>query len=96
MLFWEHNFRTLPFELAGLYSLARRGYNVLVFGGHARTWASEAGRAALAPYVPRVSEGFHHEVGLSLSGLFGLLRLNLGARLDEPGLAVGLSAARIF
>ena len=95
-LFWEHNFRTLPFELVGLYGLARRGYNVLVFGGHARTWVSDAGLAAFAPYAPRVPDGFHHEIGASLSGLFGLLRLNLGVRLDEPGVSFGLSAARIF
>ncbi|MGI9175654.1 MAG: DUF5686 family protein [Rhodothermales bacterium] len=92
-LFWEHNFRTLPFELVGLYGLARRGYNLLVFGGHARTWVSNAGRAR---HAPNVSDGFHHEVGVSLSGLFGLLRLNLGARLDEPGFAIGLSTARLF
>ena len=95
-LFWEHNFRTLPFELVGLYGLARRGYNVLVFGGHAQTWVSDAGRVRLTPYAPNISDGFHHEVGVSLSGLFGLLRLNLGVRLDAPGFSVGLSAARIF
>ena len=38
----------------------------------------------------------HHELGLSLSGLFGLFRLDVAARLDAPGFAVGVSAARIF
>ena len=95
-LFWEHNFRTLPFEIVGLYGLARRGYNVLVFGGHAQTWVSAVRLRELAPYAPRIPDSFHHEVGVSLSGLFSLLRLNLGARLDEPGFAVGLSAARLF
>ena len=51
-LFWEHNFRTLPFELAGLYGLARRGYSVLLFGGHARTWVSKRWPRRAGPLRP--------------------------------------------
>ena len=38
--FWEQNFRTIPFELLGLHGLARRGYGIIVGGGHAQTWIS--------------------------------------------------------
>ncbi len=93
--FWEHNFRTVPFELLGLHGLTRRSYNLIVYGGHGRTWLSDGKRAVLA-YDPHVPGGFHHEVGLSLSGLFGLLRLDVAARLDAPGFAVGVAAPRIF
>ncbi len=95
--FWEHNFRTVPFELLGLRGLARRGYSLIVFGGHGRTWLRpEASDVPTLGYVPRVPDGFHHELGVSLSGLFGFFRLDAAARLDAPGFAVGVAAARIF
>lgn len=91
-LFWEHNFRTLPFELVGWRGPVRRGYSVLVHGGHGRTWGAEGLEAAGL----RGTDGVHHEVGVSLSGLFSLLRLDAAWRLDEPGFAVGVGVARIF
>lgn len=94
-LYWEHNFRTVPFELLGLRRLAEDGYNLIVFGGHGRTWLSDDARAELN-YPLRVPDDFHHEVGVSFSGIFRILRLDVAARLDEPGFAVGVSAARIF
>lgn len=93
--FWEHNFRTVPFEILGLRRLAQDGYNLIVFGGHGRTWIDENTASPLGS-VPRVPDGFHHELGVSLSGIFRILRLDLATRLDEPGFAVGVSAARIF
>lgn len=81
-LLWEHNFRTIPFELLRLRGLARRGYNVLVFGGHA--WIKEY------TWLQR------HEVGVSLSGLFGLFRIDVAKPLDESGLRWGWGIARIF
>ena len=90
---WEHNFRTIPFEILGLRGPARKGLNVILHGGHARTWIGSARRLS---YVPRVPDGFHHELGVSLSGLFGLFRLDLTQRLDAPGFTVGFGAARIF
>lgn len=91
-LFWEQSFRTLPFELLGLYGLARRGYTVLVHGAHGRTWLRDSDN----PLGLRVADGYHHEIGLSLSGLFGLLRVDFTKRLDAAGFAVGVSAARLF
>ena len=85
MLAWEHSFRTLPFEALGLPALARRSYNVIVHGASARTWGG-----ALA------AEAWHHEVGVSLSGLFGLFRLDLTQRLDRADTVVGLGIARVF
>lgn len=101
VLLWEHNFRTLFFELLGLQSLAREGLNVIVHGGHGRTWLSDTRREALLglgpePLVPFVSDGFHHEIGLSFSGLFSIVRLDFTKRLDAGGFTVGLGAARVF
>ena len=85
LLAWEHSFRTIPFEVLGLDGLARRAYNVLVHGAHARTWGG-----------PLAADRAHHELGVSLSGLFGLFRLDLTQRLDAPGTVVGLGVARVF
>ncbi|QXD15974.1 DUF5686 and carboxypeptidase regulatory-like domain-containing protein [Rhodocaloribacter litoris] len=98
-LFWEHHFRTVPFELLGLRRLAGAGLGLIVHGGHARTFVSAARRDELAAtlgFTPRRPEGFHHELGLSLNGLFGLFRIDVTKRLDAPGLTAGLGLARIF
>jgi len=68
---------------------------VLVHGGHARSWLTadlsrQVGRAGAVP------GGFHHEAGVSLSGLFTLFRLDATWRLDAPGFALGVSMARLF
>ena len=85
MLAWEHSFRTLPFEALGLTALARRSYNVVVHGVSARTWGG-----------PLAAEAWHHEVGLSLSGVLGLFRLDLTQRLDRADTVVGVGVARVF
>ena len=96
-LFWEHNFRTVPFEVLGLRSLAQDGYNILVFGGHARTWVDEGRniRFQSEAFVPE-TDGFHHEIGVSISGLFSILRIDFTKRLDAEGFTVGLGTARLF
>ncbi len=84
---WEHNFRTLPFEVLGLRWMANEGYNVLVFGGHA--FVRGAG-----------SRGNqwtdHNELGVSLSGVFGIMRLDLAYRIGGDRFYPAISVARIF
>jgi hypothetical protein len=101
--FWEHNFRTAPFEALGLYGIAQRGWSVLLFGGHARAWVAEKRRERLAAagYRPNTPDGgFHHEIGIGLSGLGGVARVDVAKRLDRGGLgdgwAVSLGLARVF
>lgn len=94
-LFWEHNFRTVPFEGLGLWSLARMGTGVIVWGGHGRTWLSDETRASLA-FAPRETDGVHHELGVSVTHLFKLFRLDLGWRLDRPGAYLGFGMTRFF
>lgn len=97
--FWEHNFRTVPFELLGMDRLAERALNLIVFGGHGRSWLP--GRWATpapgeAEGLVFDSAGWHHEVGLSLSGVFSIVRIDVAQRLDEPGFFIGIGTARIF
>lgn len=94
-LFWEHNFRTVPFEALGWRWAVRRNLGLIVFGGHGRTWMTAA-RKAMLSYIPRVPDQVHHEVGVSLNGLFGYFRLDVARRLDAPGTRVGIWVARLF
>ena len=93
--FWEHNFRTIPFELLGLHGLARRGYGVIVGGGHARTYVSPS------PLVERPDlhlspDGMHHEITVSLNGVLGIFRVSFARRLDRPGHSIGIGLGASF
>ena len=91
-LYWEHNFKTTPFELLGLWDWAMRGAGLVAHGASGRTWIDPERRAKLG-YDPRYEESFHHEVGVSLM-LYHLLRLDFTRRLDRPGWSAGLSLVR--
>ncbi|MBC7186610.1 MAG: carboxypeptidase-like regulatory domain-containing protein [Calditrichaeota bacterium] len=92
-LFWEHNFRTVPFELLGLHWLVDQGVGLVMHGGVARTWRSDVSLPEVGGYF---SAGFHQELGLSLSGLLGFLRCDVTRRLDRSAWAVALSLARLY
>ena len=94
-LFWEHSFRSVPFELIGWRWAARRGYSILVHGAHARSWLSERLKTEIG-YPGAEPAGFHHEIGASLSGIFGLFRLDATQRLDRNDFTLGLSVAKIL
>lgn len=104
-MFWEHNFKTVPFELLGMRRAAENAINVIIFGGHAKSWGAPAiyepiqgvdSRGPLGVQASSYANNWHHEVGVSLSGLFSLFRVDFAARLDEPGFTIGLGTARIF
>ncbi|MEM6325626.1 MAG: carboxypeptidase-like regulatory domain-containing protein [Bacteroidota bacterium] len=97
-VFWEHTFRSLPFEVVGLGGLARRGYGVVLHGAHARTWIGDERRGDLSRFghVLSPTDGWHHEIGVGLTGVFGLLRLDVTTRLDTPGTVVGVGVSRLF
>jgi hypothetical protein len=94
-VFWEYNFRTVPFELLGLRSIASKGISLIVHGASGRTWLTRARLASLG-YTPSYTDRFHHEIGLSLSGLFDFFRIDTAERLDRKGFYAGLSFARVF
>ena len=94
-LFWEHNFRTVPFEILGMRSLAKKGIGIILHGASGRTWISDGRRNELG-YEPQYIDGFHHEMGLSLNSLFGILRVDATERLDKPEFFLGVSIARMF
>ena len=88
---WEHDFRSVPFELIGWRGAAPLGLSLQVHGAHA--WATAADSA------PRTEPSVvHHEVGGSLGFGFTVpLRLDVTYRLtDDPGVVVGVGIARLF
>ena len=93
--FWEHNFQTTPFELLGLQGLARRGYGIIVGGAHARTWISPSPLVE-QPDLHLSSEGMHHEITVSLNGIFGILQIGFSRRLDKPDHSIGISLKRFL
>lgn len=101
-ILWEHSFRSVPFERLGWKAAARKGLNFIIHGAHARVWSPAAGGGGgwnnleWRKTDPRSPDGFHHEIGYSISGLFDLFRVDFTHRLDKPGFAIGVSAARIF
>ncbi len=95
-LFWEHDFTTTPFERLGLRALVDRGTGLRLFGGHGRAWL-DADRLAPLPFTPRRADGFHHELGVSLTDIWSTpFRLDLTYRIDAPGFFVGFGLSRLF
>ena len=92
-IFWEHNFRTVPFELMGWRWAAERNMGLIVHGGHGHTWFGDRTLAGL-DYAPQYTDGFHHELGMSINGLFNLFRLDFSKRLDAPGFSVSAGLVR--
>lgn len=92
---WEHNFRTVPFELLGWSSLAKKGTSLIVFGSHGKTWMNADVKSQLGTYA-RILNGTHHELGASISGIFDFLRIDFIQRIDRPNFYIGLSVARIL
>ncbi len=85
--YWEQNFRTVPFELLGLWSLANQGYHMIVFGGHAFMRGTQP---------PSNDWIYHNELGLSLGGILGLIRINFAYHIGANRVSPSFGLARIF
>ncbi|TFH02852.1 MAG: carboxypeptidase-like regulatory domain-containing protein [Calditrichales bacterium] len=95
LLYWEHNFRTVPFELINFDFLVDKGIGIIIFGGHGRTWISDQRMTELT-FTPVYTDKFHHELGISVNGIFSLLRIDTAFRLESGTTYVGFSFARFF
>lgn len=94
-VFWEHHFRTVPFELLGLRGLAQKGVGVLLTGASGRTWL-DADHLPTLPQRFTYWDGWQHEIGLSVTGILDLFRVDVSHRLGGKGLYAGVSVARLF
>lgn len=95
VLAWEHNFRTIPFEAIGLMGVAKKGMGIIVHGAHGYFHSdSDRFRARYGSIPP--TNGTVHELGVSLNGVFSLLRIDVTRQLNGDGFFAGVSVARIF
>jgi hypothetical protein len=92
----EHNFRTIPFELLGLRPLVNNNIGFIVFAGAAKTWLHSDNFLSQSGFQPRQTNGTHWEVGASLNGILGLIRLDMATRINQPAILVNISLARLF
>lgn len=96
-VFWEHNFRTVPFELIGWQWAVKKNWSILVHGGHGRTWFKDETLVGLNfEYTPQYLDRFHQEIGVSINGIFDLVRINVTKRLDTSGIYGSMEMARLF
>ncbi|MEM1043342.1 MAG: DUF5686 family protein [Bacteroidota bacterium] len=92
---WEHDFRSVPFELLGLEALAVRNVGLSIHGAHGRVWLDGPGPETRSTAL-RFNEGWVNELGVSLHGGFVLpVRLDLTYRFDS-GTASGLGSGLFF
>ncbi|GMQ82156.1 MAG: DUF5686 and carboxypeptidase-like regulatory domain-containing protein [Rhodothermia bacterium] len=91
----EHSFRTILFERLGLQRLVRYGWNLILTGAVARTWISDQ-RIGEYSDLAENPQTVHSELGVSLSGLFGLVRIDYTRRMDASGYSIGIAVARMF
>ena len=94
-VFWEHNFRTVPFEILGLNILARKSVEFILQGASGRTWIVKEKLNNLG-YTPRYRDSFYHEIGFSLNKLFYIFRFDFTLRLDKNEFYFSISAPRLY
>ncbi len=94
--FWEHDFGSVPFERIGLSRLADIGMGLVLHGAHAYTYIRGTTKGSL-DFPPRVTGGVHHEIGISLTNVFGIpLRVDFTERLSRNrGFFVGVGVSRL-
>ena len=93
-IFWEHNFRTIPFELLGLRFLTEKGTGLVVFGNHAVVdFPEQLASQFLSPFKPTNQI---HEIGVGINSLFSFMRADVTFRIDQPAVFFTLTGARIF
>ena len=95
LLDWEHNFKTTPFELLGLWDWSMRGRGA----GGAGLRVGRGVRGAASPNCakdPRFEQRRHfaHEVGVNAHAVSPAAQLDFTRRLDrmKPGWGVRLSS----
>jgi hypothetical protein len=93
--FWEHNFRTVPFELINFTFAVDNGIGIIIYGSHGRSWISDK-RLSLLSFEPAYTDQFNNEFGLSINNLFSFLRVDTSYRLDNQLFYFGVSMARFF
>ncbi len=89
-LFWEHDFRTVPFELIGIDWLVKRGTGIVVHAAHVKHRKFDFGGVEKMPY------SHYHEYGFSINNILPFVRLDFMQRLNPRDLYFGIGLAKIL
>ena len=95
----EHNFRSTPFEVIGIPNAAKNGISFILFGGIGKTWMTKAQTKFLlteANYIPTIANDIHSEVGISISNIFSLFRIDIAYSFNQEGFYPGIALSRLF
>lgn len=92
-LFWEHNFRTLPFEMLGADFPAQKNIEIILHGASGRTWISQE-KLRNANYTVEYPNQMINEIGFSINKLFYIFRLDLTTRVNEKAYFITISLPR--
>jgi len=92
-VFWEHHFRTVPFELLGIDWLVDQQIGLIVHGASGRTWISDK-TLQTSNYNFNYQDSFRHEVGVSVNGILQWFRVDFTQRLDKQDFSIGVSMLR--
>ena len=96
----EHNFRSIPLEALGWRGAAKNGLSIITFAGVGRTWLPQSQQQFFFDsigYLPSNSnDEWHSEVGVSLSNIFSLFRVDLAFNINEQAFYPGFAFARLF
>ncbi len=77
-IFWEHNFKSIPFEILGLKYFARNKYEFIIHGASGRTWIEQERLNKINKiYKPSYRDEFHHELGVSVMMKFKFFSIRL-------------------
>ncbi len=76
----EHNFRSLPFLLLNIPYLYKRSIEIILHVGTARSWANQNSTRLYIQQTP----GWYSEMGIGISRILGLLRIDITRRFTPP------------
>ncbi len=94
-LFWEHNFRTIPFEIIGFKGLAKTGIEIIVHGASAKFWKGES--KLFSDFTSqKYLNNIQSEIGFSINKVFNFFRIDFTKNLNRDDYFIGLSVARMF
>ena len=94
-VFWEHNFRTLPFEIFGISSIAKSGVEIILHGALGRTWI-DGEKLKQLDYTPNYMNSYSHEIGISLNKLLKIFRIDFTYSLDKNEYYLSISVPRMM
>ncbi len=94
-LFWEHDFKTVPFELLGIDWLVRRGTTIIIHAAHAKRWLNDHSEKRIRLWDAG-RDDVHHEYGFSINNLLPFSRIDFAREYKSGKVYFGFSMAKFL